>query len=112
MQRNFAVTRQYPNGYNQKLLEWRRDQLDISMQEVARRTGQPFNTVRKVFMGISTNKTVYRVVKVLGLDWSMVHRLDLIRDDFHLAVLGSASGEKRGRFGGSGRSLSHERANV
>lgn len=107
MQRNFAVTRRYPNGYNHELLDWQRNELQISIQEVARRTGQPFETVRKVFKGIATNKTVYRVVKVLGLDWSMVHRLDLPKVEFHLAVLnGSASGEKRGRLGGSGRSLS------
>lgn len=77
-------------------MDWRREELGISIQEVARRTGQPFETVRKVLGGKATNKTAFKVSQILGLDWSLVHKLDLKESEFHLAVL---NGARRVRVG-------------
>lgn len=60
--------------------------MGISIQETARRTGERFSTVRKVFMGNATGKKAYPVAKVLGLDWAQVHNFDLKESEFHLAV--------------------------
>lgn len=49
-------------------------------------TGEKFETVRKVFMGKATSKKAYPVSQALGLDWSMVHNLELKESEFHLAV--------------------------
>lgn len=44
-------------------------------------------TIRKVFQGNATNKKVYAVVHLLGLDWASVHDLTLPETSYHLAVL-------------------------
>lgn len=81
--------------YRNDLLTWRREQMGISIQEVGRRTGERFQTVRQVFRGKATNKKVYPVAKFLGLDWVQVHNLKLKQSEFHLAVL-NGNGSKGG----------------
>lgn len=81
--------------YRDDLLTWRLGQMGISIQEVARRTGERFETVRQVFRGNATNKKVYPVAKCLGLDWEKVHNLKLKKHEFHLAVLnGNGNGSR------------------
>lgn len=82
--------------YRHDLLTWRREQLNISIQETARRAGEPFQSVRQVFLGNATNKKVYPVARLLGLDWMQIHNLKLKKSEFHLAVLnGNGSKESR-----------------
>jgi|GEM_PF-5582063 len=88
MQRTFAYRRRYPAFYNHELMKWQLEQLGISIQELARRTRQPYETVRKVLNGKSTNKTAAKAADELGLDWCMLHKLDLDQSNFHLAVQG------------------------
>lgn len=73
--------------YHYELLDWQRKQRGWSIQEVARRTGEHFQTVRQVFKGNATNRKVFPVANLLNLDWAQVHNLSLEEEDFHLAVL-------------------------
>ena len=60
--------------------------MGLSIQKMAKATKQPYETVRKVLQGKSTNKSVYPVANFLGLDWMMVHNLELPSIDFRSAV--------------------------
>jgi hypothetical protein len=48
--------------------------------------------VQKIFKGKANNTTVYPIAKVLGVDWSMLHKLDLPESEFHLAVRNGMAG--------------------
>lgn len=76
----------YDQHYHVALMNWRKERLGLSLQEVARRTGEPFQTVRQVFRGKATNRKVYPIAVFLSLDWAQVHNLELEESDFHLAV--------------------------
>lgn len=87
MKRYSALKRRFPAFYRQDLLDWRREQLGWTIQETARQCGENFETVRRVLHGKTTNKKAFQVCATLGIDWCMVHKLDLPESEFHLAVL-------------------------
>lgn len=89
MKRYSALRRRFPAFYNQLVLQARREQLRLSMAEVARQAGLPEKNVQNAFLGTAKNHTVYPLCVTLGLDWLQVHNLELKKSDFHLAVLGT-----------------------
>lgn len=96
------LRKRFPSLYRQDLLDWQRQNRGWSQRETARRSNTNLGTIRKVFKGNASNTKVYPVVKVLGLDWSQVHNLELSRDDFYLAVRNGA-GQVKGRSVGQDR---------
>lgn len=87
------MAKQFPSYYRHDLLTWQRHNLELSMLQVANRTGLPYGTIRKVFAGRASNSKAWAVAKNLKLDWAMVHDLKLNEIDFHLAV---TNGSKAG----------------
>lgn len=67
----------------------RREQLGLSIKEVHRLSGVPFDSTRRVFLGEASSKQVFPVAQFLKMDWSRLHDLDPNKkeSDFRLAVL-------------------------
>ena len=81
---------EFPNHYNHKIFRWRRNELQWSYPVITARCGLHKNTLRQVFRGLAGNKTAFKVAQVLGLDWAMVHELDLPEEKYNRAVLNGA----------------------
>lgn len=93
MRRNLVdadISTQFPGLYRPDILRERIKDLGISKLEAARRANVKPETLRRVLAGKASRKTVWPVSQVLGLDWSMIHNLDLKLVDFHLAVRGGS----------------------
>lgn len=57
------------------------------MLETARNANVNRETIRKILRGQASGKAAYPVAEALGLDWAMVHNLELKKSEFHLAVV-------------------------
>lgn len=84
---------QWPALYNHRLLSWRKRELGLTNVLLAKLTGFSRDTIREVFAGTASSKSVFPVTRVLGLDWAIVHDLALPEEQFHLAI---RNGQLRG----------------
>lgn len=92
MRRNLAtLIARFPGLYRQDIFEDRRKELGWGVLETARRANVNRETVRKILAGKASGKTAYPVSEALGLDWAMVHDLELKKSEFHLAVRNGGS---------------------
>lgn len=75
---------------------WQLNEMRLSMLQVSTLAKINYSTTRKVFDGRANNNKVWRVAKVLKLDWAQLHNLDLQESDFHLATKDGARSKSAG----------------
>jgi hypothetical protein len=90
MSQNSIPRPHYSVHYNCGLLAWRRKALGLSKRRIAELIPANRNSVQAVFRGMASYKTLRPIADLLGLDWAMLHRLNLPEDDYPLAVLSGA----------------------
>jgi hypothetical protein len=90
MEQNSGPSQHYSAYYNRHLLAWRRDLLGLSNRKLAELIPANRQSVRAVFRGMASYKTLYPVAAFLGLDWAMLHSLTLSEPDYPLAVRAGA----------------------
>ena len=78
------LARRFPGFYNWHLLVEKAEQLGWSQRETARKAKVNAHTIKKIFKGKANNTKVYAVATVLGVDWLLLHDIELMRT--HLAV--------------------------
>ena len=83
---NSVSDERFPAHYHHLLMNWRRVQLGLSLRAISRALGYHHSVMADVFQGRATNKTVYPVVRELGLDWAKVHDLTLRESEYPHAI--------------------------
>lgn len=78
------LAKRFPGFYNWHLLVEKAEQLGWSQRKTAREAKVNAETIKKIFKGKANNSKVYAVASVLGVDWVLLHNVELMRN--HLAV--------------------------
>lgn len=87
MELNSAHGALFPAHYNHLLMDWRRRELGLSIYAIAELINLRYHTIRAVFQGVASSKSVYPVAELLRLDWAIVHDLTLRNEsDFNAAA--------------------------
>lgn len=86
MEEHLSTNGNAPAYYNRHLLIWRRESLGLTSKRMTELMPTNRESLRAVFRGIASYRTVYAVAEFLGLDWAMLHSLTLSENDYPLAV--------------------------
>lgn len=91
MKRNSG--RRYRNNvyYNVPLLNWFRENNDLTVHGTAVKMRMNRDTAIRVFDGRASQKQVWRVARFFKVNWSLLHDLELPPSEFHRAVLNGDS---------------------
>lgn len=72
--------------YNVSLIKWRQRQLGLLTADIVRLLDIAERTIYMVLQGRAKYQSVAQVVRLLELDWALVHDLSLPESHYHLAV--------------------------
>lgn len=96
MKRDSAKSISFPNHYRHDLLRKAAWEQRLSASEVSRLAKINPRTVGVVFEGKANNRKVKPVADVLGIDWTVLHNLDLSQVPLAEVATGKSNGRLRG----------------